>query len=211
MARATSAGRRPGRRAGHPAEYWAQATPTAHHPADGEQQPLARQRPSLTADLAYDAFFGGGIGGSTIALFFLVMDVLEGRALYTPTMMGAVLFERVAASSVETVRLDMVAFFSVFHFATFALLAAGLSYVSRASRAVEGHFLVMAAIVFSVLTAVILVADWLFMPGVVEALGYGQVMIANALTGLAMGAFMKWSHRPGRYGGDGGEDEPVET
>ena len=104
MARATSAGRRPGRRSGHTAEYWAEATPTAHHPTDGEPQPLARQRPSLSADLAYDAFFGGGIGGSAIALFFLLMDIVEGRPLYTPTMMGAALFDRVAPASVESVR-----------------------------------------------------------------------------------------------------------
>jgi hypothetical protein len=157
--------------------------------------------------LAYDAFFGGGIGGSTIALFFLLMDLIEGRPLYTPSMMGAALFDRVAPATVESVRLDMVAFFSILHFVTFALLSVGLSYITRAARAVEGHILVMAAIVFSVLTAFILVADWLFMPGVVATLGYGQVIVANALTGLAMAAFMKWSHRPGRYGGDGGDAE----
>jgi hypothetical protein len=65
----------------------------------------------------------------------------------------------------------------------------------------------MAAMVFAVLSAAILIADWLFMPGVVGTLGYGQVILANALTGLALATFMKWSHRPGRYGGDGGDPE----
>jgi len=151
----------------------------------------------------YDGFFGGGIAGSTIALFFLALDLLEGRPLYTPAMMGAALFDRVAATSVETIRLDMVAYFSILHFATFALLSVGLSYLCRISRLVEGHVLVMTALVFSVLTAVILAADWVAMPGVVAALGYGQVLLANALTGLALAAFMKWSHQPGRYGGPG--------
>jgi hypothetical protein len=200
MERATSSGRRSRYRSPHDA-------PLTDRDDQGARQPLARRRPTLTADLVYDAFFGGGIGGSVIALFFLVMDVLEGRPLYTPAMLGAVLFDGANALSVETFRLDMVTYFSMLHFATFALLAGALSYVSRVSRAVEGHTLVMAAMVFSVLTAAILVADWLFMPGVVEALGYGQVIFANALTGLAMAAFMKWSHRPGRYGGDGGDAE----
>jgi hypothetical protein len=192
MAHATSAGRREERHAGEDTRA---------------RQPLARRRPTLTADVVYDAFFGGGIGGSTIALFFLVVDVLEGHPLLTPTMMGAVLFNGVAASSVETVRLDMVSYFSIVHFATFFVLAGALSYLSRVSRAIEGHLLVMAALVFSVLTAFILAADWLFMPGVVATLGYGPVIVGNALTGLAMAAFMKWSHRPGRYGGDGGDPE----
>jgi hypothetical protein len=196
MAHATSAGRQAGHRA--PAEDRENAR---------ARQPLARRRPTLTADLVYDAFFGGGIGGSTIGLFFLALDILDGRALYTPAMLGSVLFEGVAAASVETARLDMVSYFSMVHFATFFVLAGVLSYVSRVSRAVEGHVLVMTAMVFCTLTAAILVADWLFMPGVVGTLGYGRVLIANALTGLAMAAFMKWSHRPGRYGGDGGDTE----
>lgn len=196
MAHATSAGRRAANRAS-----------SEERENERVRQPLARRRPTLTADLVYDAFFGGGIGGSTIGLFFLVLDILDGRALYTPTMLGAVLFDGVAATSVETVRLDMVSFFSMVHFATFFFLAGALSYVSRVSRAVEGHVLMMAAMVFFVLTAAIFVADWMFMPGVVETLGYGRVLLANALTGLAMAAFMKWSHRPGRYGGDGGDPE----
>jgi hypothetical protein len=200
MAYATSSGRRARYRAGH-------GTPSSDRESERARQPLARRRPSLTADIVYDAFFGGGIGGSAIALFFLVMDVLEGRPLYTPAMLGSVLFTGVAAASVETVRLDMVSYFSMLHFVTFAALAGALSYVSRVSRAVEGHTLVIAALVFSVLTAAILIADWLFMPGVVRTLGYGQVFFANVLTGLAMAAFMKWSHRPGRYGGDGGDPE----
>jgi hypothetical protein len=197
MAHATSAGRRAGQRA-------------AVEDLENENeraQPLARRRPTLTADIVYDAFFCGGIGGSTIGLFFLVMDVLDGRALYTPTLLGASLFEGVAPASVETVRLDMVSYFSMLHFVTFFVLAGALSYLSRVSRAVEGHVLVMTAMVFCVLTAAILLADWLFMPGVVGTLGYGRVLVANALTGLAMAAFMKWSHRPGRYGGDGGDPE----
>lgn len=180
---------------------------TSAPPSRRAQAPLARRRPTLTADLVFDAFYGGGIGGSAIALIFLLIDLLEGRPLHTPSMIGAVLFDGVAASSVETVRLDMVAYFSIVHFLTFALLSVGLSYVCRISRLVEGHTLVMAALVFSTLTAVILAADWLFMPGVVGTLGYGPVLLANALTGLALAAFMKWSHRPGRYGGDG----PVES
>lgn len=196
MAHATSAGRGAGHRAA-----------AEDRENEGMRQPLARRRPTLKADIVYDAFFGGGIGGSAIGLFFLVLDVLDGRALYTPTMLGAALFEGVAPASVETVRLDMVSYFSILHFVTFFVLAGALSYVSRISRAVEGHVIVMTAMVFCVLTAAILVADWLFMPGAVGTLGYGRVLLANALTGLAMAAFMKWSHRPGRYGGDGGDPE----
>ena len=171
------------------------------------RQPVARRRPTLTADLVYDAFFGGGIAGSAIAVFFLVADFLEGRALHTPALMGTALFDRTAQTATDVAGLDMVAYFSVLHFATFALLAVALSYLCRRSRLVEGHVLVMAALVFAVLTGLILVADWLAMPGVVSSLGYGRVLLANAITGFALAVFMKWSHVPGRYGGPG----PIDT
>ncbi len=174
--------------------------------APGARQGLARRRPSLTTDLIYDAFFGGGIAGSVIALFFLALDIVGGSPLITPAMMGAALFGGVTPSSVETIRLDMVAYFSVLHFVTFAILSVALSYLSRVSRLVEGHVLVMTGLAFAVLTVVILAADWLVMPGVVGTLGYGQVLAANALTGFALAVFMKWSHKPGRYGGPGPEE-----
>jgi len=184
----------------------ATSAPHREQRAPGARQGLARRRPSLTTDLIYDAFFGGGIAGSAIALFFLAIDIVQGRPLYTPAMMGAALFGEVAPSSVETIRLDMVAFFSILHFATFAVLSVALSYLCRVSRLVEGHVLVMTGLAFAVLTAVIFAADWLLMPGVVGTLGYGRVLVANALTGLALAAFMKWSHKPGRYGGPGPEE-----
>jgi hypothetical protein len=189
----------------------AHATSAPHRERRGDsssdsRQALARRRPSLTADLVYDAFFGGGIAGSVIALFFLALDIAGGSPLYTPAMMGSALFGGVTPASVETIRLDMVAYFSILHFATFALLSVALSYLCRVSRLVEGHVLVMTGLAFAVLTVVILAADWLLMPGVVGTLGYGRVLAANALTGLALAAFMKWSHKPGRYGGPGPEE-----
>ena len=48
---------------------------------------------ALAAGAAGARMTGGGFGGSAIALFFLVMDVLEGRPLYTPAML-----DRIAAS-----------------------------------------------------------------------------------------------------------------
>jgi len=167
------------------------------------RQAVARRRPTLRADLVYDAFFGGGIAGSAIAVFFMIADFLEGRMLRTPALMGSALFDRVGQTATESAGLDMVAYFSILHFATFALLSVALSYLCRRSRLVEGHLLVMAALVFAVLTAVILAADWLVMPGVVSSLGYGRVLLANAITGFALAFFMKWSHVPGRYGGPG--------
>ena len=48
--------------------------------------------PRTANDIAFDALLSGGLGGSMVALFFLAIDVIEGHALFTPTLMGSVLF-----------------------------------------------------------------------------------------------------------------------
>ena len=45
-----------------------------------------------TADFLFDTFYGGAIGGSILALFFLVVDVVGGHALFTPSLLGTALF-----------------------------------------------------------------------------------------------------------------------
>jgi hypothetical protein len=59
----------------------------------------------------------------------------------------------------------------------------------------------VSAFVFSLLTGCILLADALIMPGVVAVLGLGSVLLGNAVTAVAMAAFIRWSHRAGRYRG----------
>jgi hypothetical protein len=175
---------------------------TSARPGYEQQQPLARRRPTLTADLVFDGVYGGLVGASTIALFFLIVDLVQGRPLWSPTVMGAALLEGIAPASVETIRLDMVAFYSIIHFATLFAFSAALGFVCRRSAMVARHSLVIVALVFVVLTGVVLVADALFMNGAVAVLGYGPVLIANALTGVSMAVFIKWAHRPRRYGGE---------
>ena len=55
-------------------------------------------------DLAYDAVFVGGIGGGLVMIFFLVYDMIaRGQALFTPSLMGSVLFDGVPAAAVASV------------------------------------------------------------------------------------------------------------
>ena len=146
-------------------------------------------------DILYDAFYGGALGGSAIALFFLVIDVLEGHPLFTPSLVGTVLFTSASPASVTDVRLDMVAYFSIVHFAAFAALGAGISQLCRRFELVDSHPAIVAGVVFSILTLAFLFADYTLMPGAASALGLARVLTANALTGVVMAAFIKRSHR----------------
>lgn len=153
------------------------------------------RRSSPASELVFDTFFGGVLGASAIALFFLVVDVVQGRPLFTPSLIGTVLFTGASPAGVTGVRLDMVAYFTLVHFAVFGALGAGISGLCRRWALAEAHPLVVAATVFVILTSALALGDLLLMRGVVSAIGLGIVLAANAVAGLAMGAFIRWSHR----------------
>jgi hypothetical protein len=145
--------------------------------------------------LVFDTFYGGVLGASAIALFLLVVDVVQGRALFTPSLIGTVLFTGATPSAVTAVRLDMVAYFSVVHFVAIGALAACISSLGRRWAIVDAHPVVVAGSVFLVLTSMLAVGDITLMRGVVSTIGLGPVLAANATSGVVMGAFIRWAHR----------------
>ena len=46
------------------------------------------------ADILYDGLHSGAIGGSAVALFFFAVDAFRGEPLFSPSLMGGVLFSR---------------------------------------------------------------------------------------------------------------------
>ncbi len=158
------------------------------------QEPI----PGPTANLLYEAFYGGAFGGTVVAVFFLIVDFFRGQPLFTPSLVGTALFTGADPHTITVVRYDMVAYFTIVHFAAFGLLGAFVSRLSHRFRLIDQHLLVMAGAVFLVLTAAILVGDVLFMPGIVAAMGITPVLAGNAITGVVMAAFMQSAHEKER-------------
>lgn len=148
-----------------------------------------------TADLLFDFFFAGGVGGSAIALFFLAVDGIFGRLLFTPSAIGTALFTGEAVSSATPVRLDMVVYYSVVHFAVFGAMAFAAAELIRWRPELERRPIVLAGIIFAVLTAGMFVANAFVLHGVIGAIGIVPMIAANAVTGVAMAVFFRWSRK----------------
>jgi hypothetical protein len=149
-----------------------------------------------TADIVYDAFFAGALGGSAVALFFLLVDVARGQALLTPTVIGAALFSGTAPEAVTRPDLAVVAFYSGVHFAVFGLLGAVVSVLVHEAELHAKHPAILMFAIFAAFEVSFFGAATVLVPGVVAWLGYGQVAVANLLAAAAMGAFLVSSHRP---------------
>jgi len=100
--------------------------------------------------LAYESLYCAAIGGSVIALFFLVIDAYNGQPLFTPSLLGGVLFGRADASSISEVRMDWVAYATINHFLVFTAIGVGVTLVAHA---VELHSRHPFTILFSVFAA----------------------------------------------------------
>ncbi len=150
-------------------------------------------------DFIFDAFYIGAIGGSVVALFFLVIDLLNGQPFFTPSLMGTVLFTGVAAESVTSVQLDMVTYYTLVHFLTFGILGA---VVSIAVHEVELHaqrpYLMLTALLVAFEIGFFLMAS-IFMHGVITVVGVVPITIANVLAAGAMGGFLLVTHKPGAW------------
>lgn len=152
------------------------------------------QGTSRSGDLAYDAFYGAAIGGAAIAFFFLAVDVIAGRALYTPSMLGQVLFEGADPASVEGVRLEMMAYYTIVHLVSFLALGGVVSFLSQALGIAKTNVPVVTGMVFVLLTAAFFAGDLLLMQGVAQAIGVPLVLAANFVTALAMAIFFRQAH-----------------
>ncbi|MEE9278703.1 MAG: hypothetical protein V3V67_00880, partial [Myxococcota bacterium] len=146
-------------------------------------------------DFLFDSFYAGAIGGSAVALFFLAADILDGQSLFTPSLMGSVLFLGVAAEDVMKVHLGAVAYFSIVHFAACAVVGAWVTWLVHEVELHSRHPVVVLIVLFAILEVVFLLGASLAMPGVIARLGIVRVGIANLLAAGAMSFFFVLSHR----------------
>lgn len=148
------------------------------------------------ADLIYDSFYSGAIGGSIVALFFLLVDAAGGRPLYTPSLMGSVLFGGVDAAQVTGVRLDMVAYYTIVHFAVFGLVGTLIAVLVHEVEIHARHPAEVLVLLFLVLEGGFVAGTTLAMPGVMAQLGAFRVITANLLAAGGIAIFLIRSHRP---------------
>ena len=169
-------------------------TPEAHPTASLE---TTSSTPPARATLYQEGMIAGVLGAVAVALWFLVLDSLSGRPLWTPTVLGTALFRGGAGlSSADTlpVSLEMVLMFSWVHGMVFAglggLAARLLGYVEGHPSAGFGVLLLFVVFQFGFISVATIFAD-----GVLRALSAWSILVANLLAAAVMAAFL-WRRHP---------------
>ncbi len=140
-------------------------------------------------NLAFDVMACSAIGGASLALFFFLLDIIDGRPLFTPSLCGSVLFLDAPAERFSEVSLSMVAGYTVVHFALFALIGlVGSVLAHLVDQLAERATVVLLGVV--AIEVVFFSVARLWLPGVIGILGTGRILVANVIAGVGIGVYL---------------------
>jgi len=146
--------------------------------------------------LLADGTIAGLIGAATIALWFLVVDTLRGRPLYTPSLLGTALFRgRDALTSPETHSISplMVLLFTLAHGLAFVVIGQVAARLVRlAEKNANYGFGIILFLVFFL--SGFFFVSMVFAAELLRALTWPAVLAGNLLAVAAMTVYIGRRH-----------------
>ena len=136
----------------------------------------------------------GMLGAFAVAIWFLALDVYQGRALFTPSVLGQILLMGRSAPGTEAIDTTAVLLYTVFHlaaFTVFGMLVTKLVHLAI-NIPVLRFGLVMLFVVFEVFFWGF---TYMFFAGTRGLFPRGAILIANTLAAVAMATYL-WRRHP---------------
>ncbi len=139
-----------------------------------------------------DGIVAGLIGGAVIAIWFFIFDAANGRPLWTPALLAAALLHGSHEPAVMTqAAWTLVAEYSIFHFAAFAIIGAiGALLIdsSERNRELFAPLLIFTAGFEVFFIALLVLAG----PAAAAAMPWWKVIIGNLMATSAMLSYFLW-------------------
>ncbi|HJU72883.1 MAG TPA: hypothetical protein VJ717_03985 [Gemmatimonadaceae bacterium] len=143
-----------------------------------------------------EGVLAGLIGATTIAVWFLAIDAFAGRPFFTPTVLGAALFDVTGSAFGGRSLVANIAMYTVVHYALFIAIGVAATYATNAAERkpsqLTGVVLLLVALELGIFTlTALLVRSPLF--GVIA---WWQFGIANVIAAWTMGMYIWRTHHP---------------
>jgi hypothetical protein len=150
-----------------------------------------------TSRLYLEGIIAGFVGAATIAIWFLILDTINGRPLYTPSLLGTALFhrgERPGPPETLAVSLEMTLMYTWVHFLVFCIIG---GFASRLLGLAEKNLNVGFGILllFIVFEFGFIGAAFMFTEALLKALAWPAVLVGNLLAAASMGGYF-WRRHP---------------
>lgn len=140
-----------------------------------------------------EGFVAGLTGAGAVALWFLIVDIVAGRAFFTPAMLGSAIFFGLRDPALVEIAFPTVITYTMLHFVAF--LAVGMIAAFLVSEAEEIPHLVWLLVVFFVVFefGFYIVVALAFRP-LLQSLAWFNVAIGNLIAALGMGFYLWRAH-----------------
>jgi hypothetical protein len=150
-----------------------------------------------TSNVYEEGIVAGLLGASTIAVWFLILDAIQGRPLYTPTVLGTALFRSgvglTAPESLGT-SFELVIWFTWVHVLVFVVLGSAASGLLRLAERDPnfgfGILLFLVVFMFGFIGVSLVFAE-----EVLHALAWPAILVGNLLAAGIM-AWYFWRRHP---------------
>jgi hypothetical protein len=144
-----------------------------------------------------EGIIAGIIGAATVAVWFLLLDTIEGRPFYTPTLLGTALFRPGAGlTSPGPVppSFEMVLVYTWVHGLVFCAIGGVAAWLLAMSERNPnlGFGVVLLGVVFEF---GFLVVSMLFAEAILQRLAWQSILLGNLLAAGAMAAYF-WRRHP---------------
>lgn len=150
-----------------------------------------------TSRLYREGIIAGVAGGATIAVWFLLLDTLAGRPLYTPTVLGTALFgggRGLESPETLPVSLGMTLMYTWVHFLVFCVIGGiAARLITLAERNLHIGFGLL--LFFVVFEFGFVGAAMVFAYPVLRALAWPAVLVGNLLAAAVMALYF-WRRHP---------------
>ena len=147
----------------------------------------------LASQIAEDGFFCGVLGAAVVALWYLILDTLAGRPLYTPALLGTLLFKPGADLAHVVVQPSIVFWYTAVH--AFAFLGADMVAAWLAAQFERFPAVGIAMLfLFVIFETAFIIFALAVGKNLLGSLGLWTVAVANLFAALSMAAFLWWRH-----------------
>jgi hypothetical protein len=152
-------------------------------------QALPTPHPAEVSRTYEEGIVAGLIGAAVIAAWFLLLDALQGRPLYTPTVLGTAIF----GASREANPIEPALMFTWVHVLVFALLGGiAARLLALAERDPNYGFGIL--LLFVVFEFGFLIVAMFFAEDVLVTLTWPSILVGNLFAAAAMAAYFRRHH-----------------
>ncbi|MGH7699744.1 MAG: hypothetical protein ACREMJ_04380 [Gemmatimonadales bacterium] len=141
-----------------------------------------------------EGFVAGLIGAGAVAIWFLLVDLVNGRPFFTPAMLGSAVFWQITDPAQVVMEYSRIIGYTMIHVSAFVVVGViAAAIAAEVEVAPPTLFLAVIAFCFFEVGFYILVA--LLARPLLGALAWWNVAIGNAIAAFAMGFYL-WREHP---------------